>query len=495
MTDFEYVAAPLALLASYLVFRLYQTLANPLNSIPGPWYAKYTQIPGTLASLSRQQVQYYHELHRRYGPFVRTGPSQVFVADIDAYKSIHKIGGHFNKSDYYHYFGPTEAGKPPYGLFQMTNAADHAQRRKLLGRGFTATSLRTEWESMVVEKVSAAIEGMRHDAKLARGEVDVRKWWIFMASDVVSKIMFGDSFDALKTGKEDPWFGSVRIANRAAFGALSFPWLCAFLKCVPFVGGSRWFQAHKVLLDKGQAAVANSMQTGNLASTNLFSKVMGKAEKNDGELSSLDICVEAGSFMIAGTDTTSNTLTYLIWAVLSHPDLQESIERELGALEEPFTDEQLEKIPILQAVIEETLRLYGAAPMPLPRVVPAGGVKLGNYHIPGGTEVATQAWTMHRDPRFFADPERFDHTRWLHDGECTTSEVAKAAFTPFGAGSRVCIGKYLAYMELRYGAALFFRTFKGSRLAASATPESMEMDNLVLIEPRGKILKVILPDL
>lgn len=47
-------------------------------------------------------------------------------------------------------------------------------------------------------------------------------------------------------------------------------------------------------------------------------------------------------------------------------------------------------------------------------------------------------------------------------------------------------------MELRYGAAFFFRAFRGCRLAPSATPESMEMDNLVLIEPRGKVLKVLL---
>ena len=79
-------------------------------------------------------------------------------------------------------------------------------------------------------------------------------------------------------------------------------------------------------------------------------------------------------------------------------------------------------------------------------------------------------------------------------GECMTSEAAKAAFTPFGAGSRVCIGKHLAYMELRYGTALFFRSFRGCRLAQSMTAKSMEMNNLVLIEPRGKVLKVILPD-
>lgn len=57
----------------------------------------------------------------------------------------------------------------------------------------------------------------------------------------------------------------------------------------------------------------------------------------------------------------------------------------------------------------------------------------------------------------------------------------------------MCIGKHLAYMELRYGAAVFFRRFKGSMLAPSTTPESMEMDNLVLVEPKGKVCKLVLP--
>jgi cytochrome P450 len=98
-------------------------------------------------------------------------------------------------------FGVTEAGKPPYGLFQLTDRVDHARRRKLLGKGFTVASLRQDWEAMVSEKVTATIHGMRCDAKTSNGEVDVRKWWVLMASDVISKMMFGESFDALKTGK------------------------------------------------------------------------------------------------------------------------------------------------------------------------------------------------------------------------------------------------------------------------------------------------------
>lgn len=188
------VSSALGLLIFYFVYRI---LSSPLRHVPGPWYAAFTGLPGVVATMQRNQVQYFHGLHEKYGPFVRVGPNEVFVSDITAYKQIHKIGSHFVKTDFYHFFGPTEAGAPPYGLFQMTDVADHAQRRRLLGRGFTTTALRTEWETQVRHMVFTAIDGMESDGNV----VDVRKWWMLMAADVVAHLMFGKSFGQLQHGK------------------------------------------------------------------------------------------------------------------------------------------------------------------------------------------------------------------------------------------------------------------------------------------------------
>jgi cytochrome P450 len=65
---------------------------------------------------------------------------------------------------------------------------------------------------------------------------------------------------------------------------------------------------------------------------------------------------------------------------------------------------ELENAPLLNSVIEETLRLYGAAPGALPRVVPSQGIIISGHQLPGGTEVSTQAYTLHRDPRIFQEP-------------------------------------------------------------------------------------------
>lgn len=125
------------------------------------------------------------------------------------------------------------------------------------------------------------------------------------------------------------------------------------------------------------------------------------------ELSDAEIAQEASNLIVAGSDTTAVSLTYLIWAVLRplNSDIREKLTDEISTMPLNARASDLSSLSYLRAVVDETLRLYGAAPGSLPRVVPSGGAVLGQYYIPGGVTVSTQAFTMHRDPDIFVDPE------------------------------------------------------------------------------------------
>lgn len=136
----------------------------------------------------------------------------------------------------------------------------------------------------------------------------------------------------------------------------------------------------------------------------LFSKLWAK--HGEGGLTDGEVAAEATAYIVAGSDTTATTLTYLVWILSKHPDVEAKLIEEVCGDHVGWSNNALKSLPFLNAVIEECLRLYGAAPGCLPRIVPGQGAQLAGYCIPAEFTVLTQAYTMHRDPDIFKDPER-----------------------------------------------------------------------------------------
>lgn len=160
----------------------------------------------------------------------------------------------------------------------------------------------------------------------------------------------------------------------------------------------------------GRAAIENHQQfvVGSREgdSTSLFSKFLDPSKNK--ELSVAQISTEASNLIVAGSDTTAVSLTYLVWSLLrpQHRAIREKLLAEIDTLSADASLADISKLRYLRMVIDESLRLYGAAPGSLPRVCPPGGTRLGKYFIPGGTTVSVQAYTLHRDAAIFADPEK-----------------------------------------------------------------------------------------
>ena len=178
------------------------------------------------------------------------------------------------------------------------------------------------------------------------------------------------------------------------------------LRYLPIKRAKQIATADDIIYDHGAHAIKN-MRSGNGNSLNLFGQMLAASDSEEKmSITDDDIRPEAGNLIVAGSDTTAVTLTYLVWAVLKHPDLQTQLEEEVAQLSDELSMAELEAAPVLNSVIEETLRLYGAAPGALPRVVPTQGMTVGGYDIPAGVEVSTQAYTSHRDPRIWPEPLR-----------------------------------------------------------------------------------------
>jgi len=164
------------------------------------------------------------------------------------------------------------------------------------------------------------------------------------------------------------------------------------------------FNSDPVLYRHASVAISHSRLESK--QKNIFTNIIQQAEKGE-TLDDLDLTVEAHGLIIAGSDTTAITLTYLIWAVTSRPALLKELQDEVASLPVGFSDAEAEKLALLNAVINETLRLYGAVPGGLPRMVPPNGATLGDFCFPPGTTITTQAYSTHRQSSAFPNPFEF----------------------------------------------------------------------------------------
>ncbi|EKG12063.1 Cytochrome P450 [Macrophomina phaseolina MS6] len=175
------------------------------------------------------------------------------------------------------------------------------------------------------------------------------------------------------------------------------------LKWVPIPAAREFLNTQPTTVEYSAKVFENSRSSSKTA--NIFMEILAEAEKDRNALSELVLVREARTPTVAGSETTATTLTFVIWRILSRPRLHKQL---LGELQEKLPadcpDAELEWLPLMNAMIRATLRLYGAAPGTLPRNPPPSGATFGNVYLPEGTVVSTQAWSTHRDPAVWEKP-------------------------------------------------------------------------------------------
>lgn len=155
------------------------------------------------------------------------------------------------------------------------------------------------------------------------------------------------------------------------------------------------------------------------------------AAVENGTITQSQMQTDARGNIVAGTDTTAITATNAVHMLAHHPEIEKALIEEVSKLPEDFIDTDLRPLPLLNNVINETLRLCGPVGQALPRYVPKTGAEFCGYPIPGGTVVGVQAYTMHRNAEIWTRPEEFDPERWNDP-----TKDMRHSFLPFGGGSR-----------------------------------------------------------
>jgi len=177
-------------------------------------------------------------------------------------------------------------------------------------------------------------------------------------------------------------------------------------------------------------------------------------DKPDVEYPDNQIRDEVSTFLIAGHETTALSLTYTQCLLSQHPEIREQVRQEANEVigDETPSYDHVSDLEYTGRVFQEALRLYPAAWAVFRQA--SADVRLGEYRVPEGAAIIMPQWSIHRDPRYFENPEQFDPDRWL---DRSPQEVE--AYFPFSSGPHACIGRQFSITGARLALATIVQSF------------------------------------
>jgi len=358
---------------------------------------------------SGRYVALNHRLHLLYGPVVRVGPKELSFIQPEAWKDIY---GHSNNRAEFakdpHFYGTTPNGVDHIGT---ADRQDHARMRSAFSHAFSERALRKQ-EPLIREHAQKMAQRMReHSERDQGGVVNILDMFNFAAFDITSALAFGEPLGLLDRDAYTPWV-------RALFDGVKFMTIRGAVLKVPVVGRllqllterslKRQFEAHFGyacdMVDRRLARAAQAQQGSKLTPVpDIWSFVLesrstsghGGSEQDDDKKARLTLAEmhsNASGFMIGGGETTSTTLSGVVYLLLRHPEAMRKLMDELRGAgvfdggDDRMSWSTLARLKYLNACLTETLRLFPPAAVGLPRIVPPGGAKICGNVVPEGVE-------------------------------------------------------------------------------------------------------------
>ncbi|KAF9649772.1 cytochrome P450 monooxygenase pc-bph [Thelephora ganbajun] len=487
-------AGALVIIAVHVLPYLVDT--RGIRTIPGPWFAKFTDAWLGRVAARGHRSEVVHKLHKQ-GTFVRLAPNHVSIADPDALQTVYAHGNGSLKSNFYDAFVSIHRG-----VFNTRDRADHGRKRKIISHIFSLKSvlefepyirlhlgeLLEQWDKLV-EGGKKGLSGKEGEGWFGKDEwvwFDCLPWYNYLAFDVIGDLSFGSPFGMVKAAKDIApvarsqtdamatygndkaevdveYFPAVRILNErgdysASMGVLP-PWVRPLLKKF-----HPWYRkgctSTANLAGLAIAAVSKRLRTPT-DRVDLLSKLQQGKDDEGKPMGRPELTAEALTQLIAGSDTTSNSSCAITYYLALNPKaqskLQEELDEALGHEDDPIASSEIVKrLPYLEASINEALRLHSPSAIGLPRIVPEGGLHVSGKFFPEGTVLSVPSYTIHRDPETWGnDVEAYRPERWFEQDQVGIQKT----FNPFSYGPRACVGKNLANLELQIFIATIFRRY------------------------------------
>ncbi|KAK6193402.1 hypothetical protein LQW54_012497 [Pestalotiopsis sp. IQ-011] len=438
------LAVPI-LVTLYILRGVYRAYFHPLAKVPGPRLYAATDIPYLYYLVQGKWPHKLKKLHDQYGTAVRYTPRDVSFITAGAWKTIY---GHQNNTaknfskDYLSYRNP----KP--GQSNIINAvdSDHKRMRRSLAHAFSEKALRNQ-EDVMRKYLDLFIEKITE--KTAKQEtLDIVSWYNFTTFDLIGDLAFGEPFGCLESGGYHPWVSMIFETIRNGVYGQVFRRNPLFRPLAPLVVPRKLQQSLRDHQELTRKTAMRRIEEGGTEREDFMSYIL---KHNDEKGLTVPEIVENSSILIiAGSETTATQLSGTTFQLLTNRDVYDKLVAEIrttfSSVDE-ITLNSVNNLKYLLAVFDEGFRMYPPVPVGLPRITPQGGSMIEGYWITQGTAVSVPQWSAYQSEHNWREPQRFIPERWMDDDRFAGD--ARDVLQPFSIGPRNCIGRNLAYGEMR----------------------------------------------
>ncbi|PSS02461.1 cytochrome P450 [Coniella lustricola] len=426
---------------------IYNVFFHPLRSFPGPLSMRASRVPYCIHIISGRLPFTILELHKRYGSVVRIAPNELVFADARAWKDImgHRAAGEpeMQKAQVVYRF---TAGAP----VSILNAPreEHGRMRKQLAHGFSEKSMRSQ-EPIIMRYVNLLMDRLRENSQGGKSPQDMVKWYNYTTFDIIGDLTFGESFGCLETSHYHPWvtmiFAGIKLGTYSQV-ARHFPMFQSLIQLgLPSSLQQKRLEHFRLTDEKLLKRIDMGMHRQDLIEGFLRAK-----DDITVPMSLAQLRMMSSLLIAAGSETTATLLSGVTYLLGKNPEALAKITQEVRTAfssEEEINFQSVNALQYMLACLDEALRVYPPVPIGMPREVPKGGWTIAGQFVAEDTIVSLYHYALYHNERYFKDAEGFHPERWLGDPRFASDD--RELFQPFQLGPRNCIGRNLAYVEMR----------------------------------------------
>ncbi|KIA75718.1 hypothetical protein HK57_00445 [Aspergillus ustus] len=431
-----------------------------LRHIPGPWWTRFTNLQRVLWVRTGKAHETHLDIHKQYGDVAVLGPNMVSLADPAWINVVYPARMGIPKGPFYSTLAPyTKKGALP-AVFSSRDEDVHKRLRMPIASLYSMSKV-LPLESFInktIEVMSAQLDARFVDSQES---FDLAHWLQYFAFDVMGTLTFSKRYGFLEKGVDvNGMLGTIWAFMRGAAPFTQIPWLDQVWNKNSFVSMFRGPTGFSILgivgkfVAERQANEAESKTVDDgLRERDMLDMFLDIQTNN--ALPQWTVTAWTFSNVIAGSDSTAVVMRTIFNNLLRHPDTLHRLRAELLDADSttPFTKpypsyKEVCDLPYLDACVLEGLRMHPPFCLPFERVVPAGGMTVGENFFPEGTIIGMSPYLVNRHkPTFGEDVEDWNPERWMVGKELKARR--EAAVLTFGAGRRVCLGRHIAMLELK----------------------------------------------